>query len=127
MRSVWIPVSILLFLANALLGLRIFDGGGSLALRRPEVHHKVQLLIDADLYGQEASVKSYLPVSSDRQTVTSEKIESRNFSYTFTRQGENRRVEWKASDTSGHESILYEAVVDVEVADVQRFQSTSTP
>lgn len=127
MRSVWIPVSILLFLANVLLGLRISDGGGSLAIRRPEVHHKVQLLIDADLYGQEASIKSYLPVSSDRQTVTSEKIESRNFSYTFTRQGENRRVEWKASDTSGHESILYEAVVDVEEVEYRLDESAVMP
>ena len=114
MRSVWIPVSILLLVANVLLGLRILDGGGALAIRKPEVHHQVQLLIDTDLYGQDASVKSYLPVSSDIQTVTSERIESRNFSYTFARQGENRRVEWEAGGVEGHETILYEAVVDVE-------------
>ena len=107
------PVSIILLLANVLLGLRILDGGGALAIRKPEVHHQVQLLIDADLYGQDASVKSYLPVSSDLQTVTSERIESRNFSYTFTREGENRRVEWEASGVEGHETILYLSLIHI--------------
>ncbi len=127
MRSIWLPVSALLLLANVLLGLRVWEGGDALAVRKPEVHHQVQLRIDTDLYGQDAMVRSYLPLSSDVQTVTSERIESRNFAYTFTREGENRRVEWEATSVEGHESILYEAVVDVREVDYLIDETATMP
>ncbi len=113
MKSVWVPIGVLLVVANALMISRIHRGGGDLVRLQPETHYQVVLRMEADLHGQEASVRALLPVADEVQTITSERIESAHFEYTFGERDGNREVTWRARDVVGHEAITYEAFVDV--------------
>ena len=89
-KSVWIPIGLLLLIANTLIVWRLWQGGPDLARLRPELHYRVNLRMDTDLHGQPANVRTYLPVGDSIQTITSERIESEHFAYTFGRDGSNR-------------------------------------
>lgn len=113
MKSVWIPIGLLLIVANVLVVGRLWRGGEELSRLRPETHYQVSLRMETDLHGQPASIHTFLPVGDEIQTLTSERIESQHFAYKFESQGEDRSVTWRTDDVTGHESILYSATVDV--------------
>ena len=114
MKSVWIPIGVLLLVANALIVWRLWQGGPDLVRLRPELHYRVNLRMEVDLHGQPANVRTFLPVGDSVQTITSERIESEHFAYTFDDDEDNRVVTWSVRGVEGHETIVYEAVVDVQ-------------
>ncbi len=114
MKSVWIPIGILLMVANALIVGRLWQGGPDLARLRPELHYRVTLRMETDLHGQPANVRTFLPVGDSVQTITSERIESEHFAYTFDYKSSNREVTWSTRGVEGHETIVYEAIIDVQ-------------
>ena len=62
MKSVWIPIGLLLIVANVLVVGRLWRGGEELSRLRPETHYQVSLRMETDLHGQPASIHTFLPV-----------------------------------------------------------------
>jgi len=119
MKQIYLPAGLLLLIANAIMLVRLTSGDVRLSEMQPKIHYYLTLQMEATLHGDPASIKVFLPASNEYQTVSEEKIESSGLSYSLKRSGLNRRAEWTASGTTGHETAVYQAVLEIHAKDYQ--------
>lgn len=113
LRPVLIYVGLLLLVANALMLTRLVAGDIGIAEMQPHIKYFVTLQIEADLHGEPATIRSFLPADGPHQAIATEKIQSQRLEYSLTHEGPNRLAVWKARGTTGHEISVYDAIVDI--------------
>lgn len=113
MRPIYLPASILLLAANALVILRMTLGDVHLASVRPTLRHYLTLQLEAVLHGEPATLRAFVPADGPHQTITSEKVESARLAYSLVTAPPNRQAVWTAQGIEGHELATYDAIVQV--------------
>ncbi len=113
MKRIYLSAGILLLVANVIILARFFSGDIRLAEMQPKIKYYLTLQMEVALHGDPASIRAYLPQTGPHQTVSEEKLESSGLAYSLTSSPLNRRAVWSADDVVGHESALYQAIVEV--------------
>lgn len=114
MKKILVPVACLILLANVLIVLRVWAGGIRLAEMYPELQYLVEMEASMDLRGQTASVKFFLPKTTDTQRTDSERVESGQFVWSVQTKGGNRIGRWRADDVDGREVGIYRTLVSID-------------
>jgi len=71
----------------------------------PAVSYQVDINIEATGHGQDMQIRTYLPQSDVRQTISNEENSSANFTYTLQTDALNRIATWQADNAEGHYAI----------------------
>ncbi|NQX92575.1 MAG: transglutaminase [Flavobacteriales bacterium] len=73
----------------------------------PETVHELNITMSMEGFGDDVSINTYLPLSSNRQSIYDESQESVNFGYTASSDANGKLVTWESDQLNGRHNIRY--------------------
>ena len=105
-RTVYILLTVLLMLLPlGAITYKLTALDYSLDSLFPAISYQVDINMQATGHGQDIQIKTYLPQSDVRQTISNEENSSPGFNYTLQTDAMNRLATWQADNAEGHYAI----------------------